>query len=78
MSKSQTPIFEWQIKDKIKETPDSYTYVFSPLSASDRFTFNVGEFVTIKAFLKRPTTSGGIVGDRSRKGIFDRFLTNKE
>lgn len=61
MSKSQTPIFEWQIKDKIKETPDSYTYIFSPLSASDRITFNVGEFVTVKAFLKRPTSSGGIV-----------------
>ena len=59
MSKSSTPIFEWQIKDRRNETPDSYTYVFSPFSASDRFTFNVGEFVTIRALLKRPTASGG-------------------
>jgi len=60
MSKSQTSIFEWQIKDRRKETPDSYTYVFSPFSASDRFTFNIGEFVTIRALLKRPTSSGGV------------------
>lgn len=60
MSKSQAPLFEWQIKDRRKETPDSYTYVFSPSSASNRITFNVGEFVTIKALLKRPTTSGGV------------------
>jgi ferredoxin-NADP reductase len=60
MSKSQTSIFEWQIKDRRKETPDSYTYVFSPFSASDRFTFDIGEFVTIKALLKRPTSSGGV------------------
>lgn len=60
MSKSQTSIFEWQIKDRRKETPDSYTYVFSPFSASDRFTFNIGDFVTIRALLKRPTSSGGI------------------
>jgi len=60
MSKSQTPMFEWQIKDRRKETPDSYTYVFSPFSASDRFTFNIGEFVTIRALLKRPTSSGGV------------------
>ena len=60
MSKSQTPILEWQIKDRTKETPDAYTYVFSPLSASDRFTYNIGEFVTIRVLLKRPTSSGGI------------------
>ena len=60
MSKSQTPILEWQIKDRIQETPDAFTYVFSPLSASDRFTFNIGEFVTIRVLLKRPTSSGGI------------------
>jgi hypothetical protein len=60
MSKSQSPMLEWQLKDRIKETPDSYTYVFSPFSASDRITFNVGEFVTIRALLKRPTSSGGV------------------
>ena len=60
MSKSQTAILEWQIKDRVKETPDAYTYVLSPLSASDRFTFNIGEFVTIRVLLKRPTSSGGI------------------
>jgi ferredoxin-NADP reductase len=60
MSKSQAPMLEWQIKDRIKETPDSYTYVLSPFSESDRITFNVGEFVTITALLKRPTSSGGV------------------
>jgi hypothetical protein len=60
MSKSQIPLLEWQIKDRRKETPDSYTYVFSPSSASDRITFNIGEFVTIRALLKRPTSSGGV------------------
>jgi hypothetical protein len=60
MSSSQTPVLEWQIKDRRKETPDSYTYVFSPFSASDRFRFDVGEFVTIRALLKRPTTFGSV------------------
>jgi ferredoxin-NADP reductase len=60
MSKAQIPMFEWQIKEKIKETPDSYTYVFSPVLESDRITFNIGEFVTIKALLRRPTSSGGV------------------
>jgi hypothetical protein len=60
MSKTQIPMFEWQIKEKIKETPDSYTYVFSPVSESDRITFNVGEFVTIRSLLRRPTSSGGV------------------
>ena len=60
MSKTQIPMFEWQIKEKIKETPDSYTYVFSPVSESDRITFNIGEFVTIRSLLRRPTSSGGV------------------
>lgn len=60
MSTSKSPLYEWQIMDRIKETPDTYTYVFSPLSTSNRFTFNVGEFVTIRAFLKRPTSSGSM------------------
>jgi ferredoxin-NADP reductase len=60
MSKAQIPMFEWQIKEKIKETPDSYTYVFSPVLESDRITFNTGEFVTIRALLRRPTSSGGV------------------
>lgn len=60
MSKSQPLYVEWQIKDRKKETPDSYTYVFSPISASDRVTFDIGEFVTIRAVLERPTSSGGV------------------
>ena len=60
MSKTQIPMFEWQIKEKIKETLDSYTYVFSPVSESDRITFNIGEFVTIRSLLRRPTSSGGV------------------
>jgi ferredoxin-NADP reductase len=58
MSKSQP--LQWQIKDRKKETPDSYTYVFSPVSASDRLTFDIGEFVAIRVPLKRPTSSGGV------------------
>ena len=60
MSKTQIPMFEWQIKEKIKETLDSYTYVFSPVSESDRIMFNIGEFVTIRSLLRRPTSSGGV------------------
>lgn len=60
MSKAQIPMVEWQIKEKIKETPDSYTYVFSPVLESDRITFNIGEFVTIRSLLRRPTSSGGV------------------
>ena len=60
MSKAQVPMLEWQIKEKIKETPDTYTYVFSPVSESDRISFNVGEFVTLRALLTRPTSSGGV------------------
>jgi ferredoxin-NADP reductase len=60
MSRSQPPTLQWQIKDRKRETPDSYTYVFSPFSASDRLTFDIGEFVTIRVLLKRPTSSGGV------------------
>jgi ferredoxin-NADP reductase len=60
MSRSQPPTLQWQIKDRKRETPDSYTYVFSPFSASDRLTFDIGEFVTIRVLLKRPTSSGSV------------------
>jgi ferredoxin-NADP reductase len=51
--------FEWQIINRIKETPDTYTYTFSPLGGS-KFEFEVGQFVTISAFLRRPTESGAM------------------
>jgi ferredoxin-NADP reductase len=60
MSKTQPSPVQWQIKDRRKETPDSYTYVFSPISASDRLAFDIGEFVTIRVLLKRPTSSGSV------------------
>jgi ferredoxin-NADP reductase len=50
--------YEWQIVDKVMETPDTYTFSFSPNSQSQRFTFNVGQSVTIRAFLRRPLASG--------------------
>lgn len=59
MSKSQASIYEWQITDRIKEAPDAYTYVFSPSSTSSKFTFDIGEFVTLRVLLKRPTPAGG-------------------
>jgi ferredoxin-NADP reductase len=51
---------QWQIVDRIKETPDAFTYVFSPVTASQRFPFTVGQFVTISALLKRPTATGNL------------------
>jgi ferredoxin-NADP reductase len=50
--------YEWQIVEKVMETPDTYTFSFSPSSQSQRFTFNVGQSVTIRAFLRRPLASG--------------------
>lgn len=50
---------EWQIVKRVRETPDTYTYTFSPL-ADSKFEFEVGQFVTISAYLRRPTESGGL------------------
>jgi ferredoxin-NADP reductase len=52
--------YEWQILDRVKETSDTFTYVFSPMTGSQRFPFSVGQFVTISALLKRPTASGNL------------------
>ena len=51
---------EWQITEKVKETHDTYTYTLRPFSASQRFNFAIGQFVTLSAVLKRPTGSGGV------------------
>jgi hypothetical protein len=50
---------EWQISGKVKETHDTYTYTLLPVSESQRFDFEIGQFVTLSAFLIRPTESGG-------------------
>ncbi|MGC1929926.1 MAG: hypothetical protein WA667_13195 [Candidatus Nitrosopolaris sp.] len=52
--------YEWQILDRVKETPDTFTYVFSPVTTSQHFPFSIGQFVTISALLKRPTASGNL------------------
>jgi ferredoxin-NADP reductase len=51
-------VYEYQITSKIKETPDTNTYSLSPVSESHRFTFNLGQFVTLSVPLKRPVSSG--------------------
>ena len=51
--------YEWQISSKVKETHDTYTYTLLPVSESQRFDFEIGQFVTLSAFLIRPTASGG-------------------
>jgi len=51
--------YEWQINSKVKETHDTYTYTLLPASQSQRFDFEMGQFVTLSAFLIRPTESGG-------------------
>jgi ferredoxin-NADP reductase len=58
MSKSLNQEFEWQIINKFSETSDTYTYSFVPTSRSHEFKFNIGQSVTISAFLKRPYASG--------------------
>jgi ferredoxin-NADP reductase len=58
MSNTTTEEYKWQIVDRVKETPDTYTYTFTPVSKSQRFEFAVGEFVTISVLLMRPTASG--------------------
>jgi len=58
MSKSLNQEFEWQIINKFSETSDTYTYSFVPTSGSHEIKFNIGQSVTISAFLKRPSASG--------------------
>ncbi len=59
MSREWKDALEWQIVDRVTETPDTYTYLFSPTTGS-KFEFVVGQFVTIGAYLKRPTASGSL------------------
>ena len=51
--------YEWQITEKVKETHDTYTYTLLPAAASQRFNFDIGQFVTLSVLLKRPTSTGG-------------------
>lgn len=51
--------YEWQITEKVRETHDTYTYTLKPSSASQRFNFGIGQFVTLSALLKRPKVTGG-------------------
>lgn len=51
--------YEWQVTEKIRETHDTYTYTLTPISASQRFNFGIGQFVTLSAMLKRPLATGG-------------------
>jgi ferredoxin-NADP reductase len=51
---------EWQIVKKTMETPDTYTYSFAPIGSSNKFSFEVGQFVTISTVLKRPDASGNL------------------
>jgi NAD(P)H-flavin reductase len=50
--------YEWQITEKVKETHDTYTYTLLPVSSSQRFKFDIGQFVTIGALLNRPNATG--------------------
>lgn len=51
--------YEWQVTEKVRETHDTYTYTLTPISASQRFSFGIGQFVTLSAMLNRPIASGG-------------------
>ncbi len=57
-SKGSGEHYKWQVVDKVMETPDTYTFSFSPNSDSQRFSFSVGQSVTVRACLRRPITSG--------------------
>jgi ferredoxin-NADP reductase len=67
MSKSLNQEFEWQIINKFSETSDTYTYSFVPTSRSHEIKFNIGQSVTISAFLKRPSAS-----DKLEESIVER------
>jgi len=51
--------YEWQVTEKVRETHDTYTYTLTPISASQRFNFGIGQFVTLSVMLNRPIASGG-------------------
>jgi len=50
--------YEWKITNRIKETHNVYTYILAPVSNSQKFLFEVGQFVMLGTFLRRPTASG--------------------
>lgn len=50
--------YEWKITNRIKETHNVYTYFLAPVSNSQKFLFEVGQFVMLGMFLRRPTASG--------------------
>lgn len=50
-------IVEWQVINRVQETPQTFTYTFT---MDKKMEFAVGQFVTVGAILKRPTSSGGI------------------
>ncbi|MFB5599176.1 MAG: ferredoxin--NADP reductase [Nitrososphaeraceae archaeon] len=53
-------IYEWQIVNKKIETHDTNTYTFVPTSNSHKFSFNLGQFVTLIVNLKRPSQAGNL------------------
>ncbi len=58
MSLARDNEYEWKIVKKSLETPDTYTYSFSPATSSQRFSFTVGQSVVLSVMLRRPTKSG--------------------
>jgi ferredoxin-NADP reductase len=60
MSISSQQEYEYQIVEKVSETRDTYTYSLLPTSQSKRFDFNIGQSVTINAWLRRPLSSGAV------------------
>lgn len=50
--------YEWQITNRVKETHNVYTYILAPSSKSQKFLFELGQFVMLGVFLRRPTASG--------------------
>jgi len=48
---------EWQVVNRIQETPNTYTYTFL---IDKKTEFAPGQFVTIGTILKRPTATGGM------------------
>jgi NAD(P)H-flavin reductase len=50
--------YEWKITNRVKETHNVYTYILAPNSKSQKFLFELGQFVMVGVFLRRPTASG--------------------
>lgn len=69
--------YEWQIVDKIKETPDTFTYVFfsrdkGPPNASTSFTLTVEKAGTYNYYcILHPWMKGKVVVTRSYGGSDD-------